>query len=104
MKYILTVFFSGCVSFLCAQDLKLRYDQPAKHWEETLPLGNGLIGMMPDGKVSEEQLQLFPTQPQLYYYNGLANNQLKNYKKTHCYQIEKITFINSKFNVKDTTS
>lgn len=32
-------------------------------------------------KVSEEQMQLFPTQPQLYYYNGLANNQLKNYKK-----------------------
>jgi tetratricopeptide (TPR) repeat protein len=32
-------------------------------------------------KVSDEQLQLFPTQPQLYYYNGLANNQLKNYKK-----------------------
>jgi len=58
MKYILTVFFSGCVSFLCAQDLKLRYDQPAKHWEETLPLGNGLIGMMPDGKVSDEQLVL----------------------------------------------
>ncbi len=32
-------------------------------------------------KVSEDQMQLFPTQPQLYYYNGLANNQLKNYKK-----------------------
>jgi tetratricopeptide (TPR) repeat protein len=32
-------------------------------------------------KFSEEQMQLFPTQPQLYYYNGLANNQLKNYKK-----------------------
>ena len=32
-------------------------------------------------KVSEEQMQLFPTQPQLYYYNGLANNQLNNYKK-----------------------
>lgn len=32
-------------------------------------------------KASEEQMQLFPTQPQLYYYNGLANNQLKNYKK-----------------------
>ncbi len=32
-------------------------------------------------KSSEELLQLFPTQPQLYYYNGLANNQLKNYKK-----------------------
>ncbi|WP_395044801.1 tetratricopeptide repeat protein [Flavobacterium sp.] len=32
-------------------------------------------------KVSEDQMQLFPTQPQLYYYNGLAQNQLKNYKK-----------------------
>lgn len=32
-------------------------------------------------KVSDDQLQLFPTQPELYYYNGLANNQLKNYKK-----------------------
>jgi tetratricopeptide (TPR) repeat protein len=30
---------------------------------------------------SEEQMQLYPTQPELYYYNGLANNQLKNYKK-----------------------
>lgn len=30
---------------------------------------------------SEEQMQMFPTQPQLYFYNGLANNQLKNYKK-----------------------
>jgi tetratricopeptide (TPR) repeat protein len=30
---------------------------------------------------SEEQMQMFPSQPQLYYYNGLANNQLKNYKK-----------------------
>ncbi len=30
---------------------------------------------------SEQNLQLFPTQPQLYYYSGLANNQLKKYKK-----------------------
>lgn len=30
---------------------------------------------------STNQLQLFPTQPELYYYNGLANNQLQNYKK-----------------------
>jgi len=32
-------------------------------------------------KASEEQMQLFPSQPQLYYFNGLANNQLKNYEK-----------------------
>ncbi|RAR72835.1 tetratricopeptide repeat protein [Flavobacterium aciduliphilum] len=32
-------------------------------------------------KASDNYIQLFPTQPQLYYYNGLANNQLHNYKK-----------------------
>ena len=28
----------------------------------------------------EQNLQLFPTQPQLYYYSGLANNQLRKFK------------------------
>lgn len=32
-------------------------------------------------KVSEEKTELFPTQPELYYYSGLANNQLQKYKK-----------------------
>lgn len=30
---------------------------------------------------SENQMQLFPNQPDLYFYNGLANNQLKQHKK-----------------------
>jgi tetratricopeptide (TPR) repeat protein len=30
---------------------------------------------------SSEQLELFPTQPQLYYYNGLALNQQRQFKK-----------------------
>jgi len=32
-------------------------------------------------KKTDELIQLFPTQPQFYYYSGLANNQMKNYKK-----------------------
>ncbi len=32
-------------------------------------------------KIADDQLQLYPTQPQLYYYSGLGNNQSKNYKK-----------------------
>jgi tetratricopeptide (TPR) repeat protein len=32
-------------------------------------------------KKADYLTQLFPTQPQFYYYAGLANNQLKNYKK-----------------------
>ena len=43
-----------------AQDnkLKLWYDKPASIWEATLPLGNGKIGMMPDGKVKDETIVL----------------------------------------------
>ena len=32
-------------------------------------------------KQADDLSQLFPTQPQFYYYAGLANNQLKNFKK-----------------------
>jgi len=32
-------------------------------------------------KKSEDLTQLFPTQPQFYYYAGLANNQIQNFKK-----------------------
>ena len=32
-------------------------------------------------KKADNLAQLYPTQPQFYYYAGLANNQLKNYKK-----------------------
>jgi alpha-L-fucosidase 2 len=38
--------------------LKLWYDKPASQWEETLPLGNGRLGMMPDGGINEEHIVL----------------------------------------------
>lgn len=34
------------------------FDEPARIWEETLPLGNGRLGMMPDGGVSKENILL----------------------------------------------
>ena len=40
------------------QELTLRYNNPASTWEGTLPLGNGRIGMMPDGGVKSEQIVL----------------------------------------------
>ncbi len=45
---------------LSAQDrpLQLWYDKPAAQWEETLPLGNGRLGMMPDGGVLKENIVL----------------------------------------------
>ncbi len=33
------------------------------------------------GKKADAMIELFPLQPELYYYSGLANNQLKNFKK-----------------------
>ncbi len=39
-------------------ELTLHYNQPAKIWEATLPLGNGRLGMMPDGNVEQEKVVL----------------------------------------------
>lgn len=41
-----------------ATDLKLWYNQPARLWEEALPLGNGRLGAMVYGHPSTETIQL----------------------------------------------
>lgn len=38
--------------------LAYHFDEPARIWEETLPLGNGRLGMMPDGGVGKENILL----------------------------------------------
>ncbi len=58
--FLSSLFYTFCI---CAQNntdnrLLLRYDLPARVWEETLPLGNGRIGMMPDGGVEREHIVL----------------------------------------------
>src|SRR5215472_4048934 len=39
-------------------DTLLWYNQPAREWLEALPIGNGRLGAMVFGGVSEEKLQL----------------------------------------------
>ncbi len=39
-------------------NLKLWYKQPAKDWNEALPIGNGTLGAMIFGRVNEELIQL----------------------------------------------
>lgn len=46
------------LSFGQKAPLRLWYDKPAAQWEETLPLGNGRLGMMPDGGVVKEKIVL----------------------------------------------
>lgn len=49
-----------CVLKLPAQDrpLQIWFDKPAAQWEATLPLGNGRLGMTPDGGVEKEKVVL----------------------------------------------
>ena len=37
--------------------LKLWFDKPANQWEEALPLGNGRLGAMVHGGITQENLQ-----------------------------------------------
>jgi alpha-L-fucosidase 2 len=41
-----------------SNDLRLWYRQPAKRWEEALPIGNGRIGAMVFGGIEKEQIQI----------------------------------------------
>ncbi|MFC0512961.1 glycoside hydrolase N-terminal domain-containing protein [Mucilaginibacter angelicae] len=62
-KNIFSFLFALCIimSSVCRgqdRNLQLWYDKPANQWEETLPLGNGRLGMMPDGGVFNENIVL----------------------------------------------
>ena len=57
---ILALLAASTCASLHAQSSKKRisevnntlwYNSPAAQWEETLPLGNGRLGMMPDGGI-----------------------------------------------------
>ena len=39
-------------------DLFFFFEEPAQCWEETLPLGNGRLGIMPDGGIEKENIVL----------------------------------------------
>ena len=74
---------------------KNKWDQAAKYYEmhlksapediETILLYFDVLGQKgsyePMAKKAGELMELFPLQPQFYYYAGLAQNQLKNHKK-----------------------
>lgn len=67
--YTLTAAAAACATLIsCATgysdslaptlDDRIVYDEPANIWEETLPLGNGRLGCMPDGAVENEHIVL----------------------------------------------
>ncbi|PWV56271.1 glycoside hydrolase N-terminal domain-containing protein [Chitinophaga sp. S165] len=59
-RIITTIIMVFPVLLCTAQSntLELKYDKPAQTWEETIPLGNGRLGMMPDGGITTEKIVL----------------------------------------------
>jgi alpha-L-fucosidase 2 len=57
-KYVCLVFGLLLFGVVQASDWKYYFEKPATIWEETVPLGNGRIGMMPWGGVEREQIIL----------------------------------------------
>ena len=56
---ILAVVIFGCSTSTKRQhEYLVWFDSPAEQWEETLPLGNGRLGVMPDGGIEKEVLVL----------------------------------------------
>ena len=58
----LLILLTSCsfepINYRESASLRLWFDQPAGTWEETLPLGNGRLGMMPDGQIDKETIVL----------------------------------------------
>ena len=57
---------------------RLFYNEPAKKWEEALPVGNGRLGAMVYGGVSQEHIQfneetLWTGEPRSYAHQGAKN-------------------------------
>ncbi|MDB5151236.1 MAG: large secreted protein, partial [Mucilaginibacter sp.] len=54
----IVIFMFGVVKvFAQSQPLKLWYKQPAQKWTDALPIGNGRIGGMIYGGVTEDHIQ-----------------------------------------------
>ena len=54
----LFLLLTSCSSPAVKEREVLFYTSPANQWEETLPIGNGRLGMMPDGGIIKERIVL----------------------------------------------
>ncbi len=59
----MTALTCALLLFSCSRkaqihDVVMSFDHPAERWEECIPLGNGHIGLMPDGGVFHETITL----------------------------------------------
>jgi len=77
---VLDSLYSDAVKYYRISALKDKSDY--RTWEKLLECNSILNRADSLEKFSFEAMELFPSQPMVYYYNGLANLQLRNYQKT----------------------
>ncbi|MBQ4398386.1 MAG: glycoside hydrolase family 95 protein [Bacteroidales bacterium] len=59
LHFIIPLFvFFGCQKHSSKEPWNMTHTAPAQLWEECFPLGNGHLGMMPDGGVEQETITL----------------------------------------------
>ena len=58
LTLVSTLLFLCVVNPACAQEHRLWYGQPARHWLEALPIGNSTLGAMVYGGTDTEEIQL----------------------------------------------
>lgn len=58
LLFLFPLLLLGCSEKKGNRDIVINYDAPAEIWEDRIPLGNGHIGMMPDGGVFHESITL----------------------------------------------
>ena len=75
---VLLLFSTACRKESKKSDLVLWYNKPASDWNEALPVGNGRMGAMIFGGISEEHLQLNENT----LYSGEPSQNYKNVSVT----------------------
>ena len=90
MKRVLYFAVALCLwgASLAEQDLRLCYKQPAKIWEEALPIGNGRLGAMIYGGVPTEEIQL--NEDTLW--GGSPHNNYKEGASKYLPEVRKLVF------------
>lgn len=90
MRRIVTIILFGAILTLSAraQQHRLWYDKPAKHWLEALPIGNSHLGAMIYGGTDTEEIQL----NEETFWSGSPHNNNSPEAKDHLQEVRDLIF------------
>ena len=90
MNRLLITLLLGAMTTLAAQaqQHKLWYSQPARHWLEALPVGNSHLGAMVYGKTDTEEIQF----NEETFWSGSPHNNNSPEAKAHLQEVRDSIF------------